>query len=371
MKDEHLASSHHGKNPLCVPGTVGAELCPAFTSLKHDDDIVITKEYYSAFTHTELDTHLHNAGITNIAIAGVSASHCVLATAIDAFLNALDVLVLFRCVGACSSSAHAKAMEKIAKYYGRVVDDVAALPPLSAPLSLSSELKAKGERVLYYVNGSIPSWRVIMMLSELNVTYTPIRLKVMSTPKETRSLSFSRINPRCKTPTLIDEGVTVIESMAILQYLEKKYGKDGATKEDGWVRTLTRFHEADNTHYILEDIDLCFEDQLTTTEFDRAVKAVDNTLAEMRYWEAYVSECDYVDVVGDEFSIADCAFYPCVAYLKQRGWEFEGFPALARYVERVRRRRCAVEACPVGWGKRGKVNLWRRARDLAGRKEEG
>ena len=75
----------------------------------------------------------------------------------------------------------------------------------------------------------------------------------------------------------------------------------------------------------------------------------------MAHWESYLSETDYV--AGDVFSIADCEFYPVIAYLEHRGWGFDGFAALRRYADRVRRRKCAIDARPEGWEGRGK-DLW-------------
>ena len=123
-------------------------------------------------------------------------------------------------VGASSEDLLQNLMNKIAKHYGCVVSDLEKIPTESTSIVPNP----KDENIFYYVNRSIPSWRVMMMLSELNIQYTPIRLKVMTKAKKTRSAAFSRVNPRCKTPTLIDDGKTLIESMAILQNLERKHG---------------------------------------------------------------------------------------------------------------------------------------------------
>ena len=247
-----------------------------------------------------------------------------------------------------------KAMDAIATHYGRVVHDLDQILTSSTQVSLHSPIG----RILCYVNGSIPSWRVVMMLSEVGIRYTSIRLKVMSRPKETGSVAFSRINLRCKTPTLIDDGRTLIENMGILQYLERNYGQVSGQNEN-WVTILTRFHEPENAHYVFEDIELCFEKNLTSAEQDRVVAAVDNTISEMVYWETYVGKEDFI--AGNKFSIADCAFYPCVAYLEHRGWDFDGFLALKRYADRVRQRKCAIEACRGDWDKKVKKDLWKRA----------
>ncbi|KAL8654963.1 MAG: hypothetical protein Q9226_003230 [Calogaya cf. arnoldii] len=224
--DERLASSHYGHmNIMCAPGSYGAELYPDFEKLKEDDDAVFVKQYYSAFTHTGLATYLQSKDIVTVVIAGVSANHCVLAAATDAFFHELDVFVLSACVGASSENLHRLAIEKIASHYGRVVDAVSKIPTAASDTEIPGTLQANisNDRKLFYVNGSIPSWRVMMMLSEYNIPYTPIRLKVMSKPKETRSAAFARINARCKTPTLVDGNITITESMAILQYIERKY----------------------------------------------------------------------------------------------------------------------------------------------------
>ena len=66
------------------------------------------------------------------------------------------------------------------------------------------------ERALYYVNGSIPSWRVMLLLRELGVDASLRRLRVMVTPKETQSPEFLAINPKGGTPTLVENDGTVL-----------------------------------------------------------------------------------------------------------------------------------------------------------------
>lgn len=66
--------------------------------------------------------------------------------------------------------------------------------------------------MLYYVNGSIPSWRVMLLMRELGVDATLRRLRVMVTPKETQSPEFLAINPKGGTPTLVDiDGAVLTE----------------------------------------------------------------------------------------------------------------------------------------------------------------
>jgi hypothetical protein len=75
---------------------------------------------------------------------------------------------------------------------------------------------------VYYVNGSISSWRVLMALHAKHMPFTAQRLRVMCEPKQTRTAEFLAINPRGKAPVLIDpSGTIVCNSLAILLHLEQ------------------------------------------------------------------------------------------------------------------------------------------------------
>lgn len=108
---------------------------------------------------------------------------------------------------------------------------------------------------------------------------------------------------------------------------------------------------------MFEDIELCFEDDLTTEQQEQVVDAVDNTLAEMAHWESHLQENEYV--VGEKFSIAEVAFYPYIAYLEHKGWDFDWVSALKRYADETREKKSAVATCPNGWHRKGGMGLWK------------
>ena len=65
-------------------------------------------------------------------------------------------------------------------------------------------------------------------------------------------------------------------------------------------------------------------------------------------WEHYVSQGDYL--VGDSFTLADVAFFPCLAYLVRVGLEVDvHFPHLRRYFARVCRRESVLNTWPPHW----------------------
>ncbi|OCL09101.1 hypothetical protein AOQ84DRAFT_221225 [Glonium stellatum] len=328
--DEHLSGTHTGKRKFCAPGSTGAAFPAAVQELVSAyGDTIITEGWFSAFTETELHAW----------VVEKQKSKPALCTS--------QVRVIRECMAATSPSLSQDAFQKIERCYGQVL----GIDAIFSTAAASAAEPADPHRTLCWVSGSIPSWRVMLCLASGKLAYTRRRLHVVSTPKETRSAEFAAINPRCKTLVLIDEdGTVVIESMAILYY----------------ETTLQRFHESENLHNVFEDIELlCLPRWKETSNRERIVDAYRNTLAELAFWEGYLKTNEFV--AGKVFSLADCAFYPCLAYLVHRGLDLdkEEFGMLKTYYERVEEMSCAIEALSVKYETVGK-NLFLRIYEIAG-----
>lgn len=136
--------------------------------------------------------------------------------------------------------------------------------------------------------------------------------------------------------------------------------------KESYETTLQRFHESENLHNVFEDIELlCLPRWKETSNRERIVDAYRNTLAELAFWEGYLKTNEFV--AGKVFSLADCAFYPCLAYLVHRGLDLdkEEFGMLKTYYERVEEMSCAIEALSVKYETVGK-NLFLRIYEIAG-----
>ena len=75
----------------------------------------------------------------------------------------------------------------------------------------------------FYFNGSPNPTKVALFLEESGLSYEPM-------PVDTRTgdqfkPEFLAINPNAKVPAIVDDGVTVFDSNAILLYLAEKTGK--------------------------------------------------------------------------------------------------------------------------------------------------
>lgn len=89
-----------------------------------DDEIVITKQYASAFFGTSLASTLTASGIDTVVIVGLSTSGCVRATAVDAVQHGFAPIVVRDAVGDRDERPHeANLFDLDAKYADVVSED--------------------------------------------------------------------------------------------------------------------------------------------------------------------------------------------------------------------------------------------------------
>src|ERR1700730_11026583 len=82
----------------------------------------------------------------------------------------------------------------------------------------------------FYFNASPNPAKVALFLEESGLPYEAVPIDTRT--GEQFSAAFSALNPNCKVPVIVDEGVRVFDSAAILLYLSEKTGQflagDGA-----------------------------------------------------------------------------------------------------------------------------------------------
>lgn len=92
-----------------------------------ESDLVITKNYPSAFFGTTLASTLHAAEIDTLIVTGCTTSGCVRATAIDGLQHGYRVIVPDGCVGDRHPAPHEANLFDIDAKYGDVVTTAAAI----------------------------------------------------------------------------------------------------------------------------------------------------------------------------------------------------------------------------------------------------
>lgn len=91
------------------------------------EDVIINKQYASAFFGTSLAAMLTSLGVDTILLTGCSTSGCVRATAVDGMQHGFRVIVPRQCVGDRHPDPHHANLFDIDSKYGDVVDKAEAL----------------------------------------------------------------------------------------------------------------------------------------------------------------------------------------------------------------------------------------------------
>lgn len=91
------------------------------------DEVVVTKQYASAFFGTSLASTLHTMGIDTVLVTGFSTSGCVRATTLDALQHGFAPFVVAEACGDRDPRPHDANLFDLAKKYAEVVSEAEAL----------------------------------------------------------------------------------------------------------------------------------------------------------------------------------------------------------------------------------------------------
>lgn len=211
---------------------------------------------------------------------------------------------------------------------------------------------------VHHLNNS-RSQRVLWLLEELGVPYDIIRyqrLPSMLAPKELRA-----IHPLGKSPVITDNGQTIAESGAIIEYLVDTYGGGRlvpAQKTAGRLRYTYWLHYAEGSAMPLLLQKLLFTlapkraplllRPLVAPVFNQMLaKLVDPQLAQhMAFWESELTKSDWF--AGDEFSAADIQMsFPLEAAVARAELDMN-YPKAMAWLERIHARPAYQRALEKG-----------------------
>ena len=108
-----------------IASNPATQFCPQVEPLS--DELVIKKQYASAFFGTSLASVLVSQGIDTVVIVGCSTSGCVRASAVDAVQHGFRTIVIRECVGDRHQAPHEANLFDIDSKYGDVVSKKEAM----------------------------------------------------------------------------------------------------------------------------------------------------------------------------------------------------------------------------------------------------
>jgi maleamate amidohydrolase len=92
-----------------------------------EDDLVISKQFASAFFRTELDQKLRVRGVDTLIVTGLSTSGCVRATALDALQHGFAPFVVREACGDRHSGPHEANLFDLQAKYAEVIGEADAI----------------------------------------------------------------------------------------------------------------------------------------------------------------------------------------------------------------------------------------------------
>ncbi len=107
------------------------------TPRPRDGEVVVTKQYASAFFATSLAPTLHAWGVDTVVLCGLSTSGCVRASALDALQHGFRPMVVAEACGDRAAGPHEAALFDLDAKYADVVGERDAVGRLSTWTSTS------------------------------------------------------------------------------------------------------------------------------------------------------------------------------------------------------------------------------------------
>ncbi|KAL8711397.1 MAG: hypothetical protein Q9225_007133 [Loekoesia sp. 1 TL-2023] len=118
--EDYMTKPRKGREPeFFVGGTHGAELADEILPVvDRQNDMIVTKHYYSAFDQTSLLMTLRMKLVTEIYLCGCLTNVGVYATAADAVQHGMDVTIIEDCLGYRSEDKHEEALRQMSDIMG-------------------------------------------------------------------------------------------------------------------------------------------------------------------------------------------------------------------------------------------------------------
>lgn len=200
---------------------------------------------------------------------------------------------------------------------------------------------------VWWGSGSPYSWRTLLALEYKGLSY--VSHQVQFAKQEHKSPLLLSMNPRGRVPVIKDGDFVCFESLAILQYLDRKYPDPplfGRTPEEcGTINRVICEYEWYAEDHIQKLIYVILF-QGVEGHMEEVERAMAHVTSEARTIERRLAASEWL--VGDHLSAADLVVYPGMQMLmraldRREAQELRGrllpleanFPAIAAWTKRV------------------------------------
>ncbi|XP_067941550.1 maleylacetoacetate isomerase-like [Watersipora subatra] len=191
--------------------------------------------------------------------------------------------------------------------------------------------------VLYSYFRSSASWRVRIALALKGIDYDYSAVHLVKDGGEQHKDEYRAMNPMGHVPTLIIDGHTLTDSMAIMEYLEE-------TREEGPkllpADPVTRAKVRALSHVIVSSTqplqNLGVIQYAASLNLDKVAWALHWITKGLTGFEKMVAPTAGKYCFGDELTLADLCLIPQLYNARRFGLDMSEFPHIARIVENCR-----------------------------------
>jgi len=202
---------------------------------------------------------------------------------------------------------------------------------------------------------------VLLALEYKRLAYDSHQLQFSK--QEHKSPQMLRMNPRGRVPVLKDGDYIVFESLACLQYLDRKYPEHPlfgtSAEEAGTIMRVICEYQAYAEQYVTQIVSAVFLDQLDQMA-EEVTKAMHIVGGEARTIEGRLSTSEWL--VGEQPSAADMTVFPGIMLLRRAMEKREAgdlrsrflpmettYPAIARWIQRMEQLPGYERSYPPHW----------------------
>jgi glutathione S-transferase len=186
----------------------------------------------------------------------------------------------------------------------------------------------------YYNRISANARRVWVALLEKKIPFEPI---LVNLDGDQFQPEFTAINPLQRVPVVIDNGFRVVESLAILDYLEAKYPSPSLMPKDIQAYATVRMVEMVALNE-LQPATIPLTKPLVGLEVEpqKLEAAKQRIITVLQFYESLLGNSPYF--AGEQLTLAEVVAGTLIPALPMFGISFDAYPKLITWLERLQAR---------------------------------
>lgn len=183
----------------------------------------------------------------------------------------------------------------------------------------------------FYYNPISPNARrVWITLLEKEIPFEPV---LMNLNGDQLKPDFLAINPFHHIPVVVDDGYRLVESLAILDYLEAKYPKPALLPQKPQALAIVKMVQMLTANELFPQlISLIYESE-DSPQFTKAKQHIDKVL---KFFTDLLGDSLYFG--SEQLTLADIVAGNAVLYLPNLGFSLDDYPQINKWSERLMQR---------------------------------